>query len=89
MALGGLDVGYSFGRTAELRLGYEGGKKLPPLFGSTIDALGMFEIGKTYQPPFALPGCGRRDNREHIIRTGRSWWRGRGLWARQILLPGR
>jgi NTE family protein len=31
-------------------------KNLPPLLGSTIDALGMFEIGKTYQPPFKLPG---------------------------------
>jgi NTE family protein len=31
-------------------------KNLPPLLGSTIDALGMFEIGKTYQPPFNLPG---------------------------------
>lgn len=31
-------------------------KNLPPLLGSTIDALCMFEIGKTYRPPFALPG---------------------------------
>jgi NTE family protein len=36
-------------------------KRLPPLLGSTIDALGMFEIGKTYQLPFGpkppdLPG---------------------------------
>ena len=31
-------------------------KKLPPLLGSTIEALGVFEIGKTYQPPFTLPG---------------------------------
>jgi NTE family protein len=31
-------------------------KKLPPLLGSTIEALGVFEIGKTYQPRFALPG---------------------------------
>jgi NTE family protein len=30
--------------------------RLPPLLGTTIDALGMFEIGKTYKPPFALPG---------------------------------
>jgi len=28
-------------------------KQLPPLLGSTIDFLGMFEIGKTYQLPFA------------------------------------
>jgi NTE family protein len=31
-------------------------KNLSPLLGSTIEALGMFEIGKTYRPPFALPG---------------------------------
>jgi NTE family protein len=31
-------------------------KNLPPLLGSTIDALGMFEIGKTYQPPYEFPG---------------------------------
>jgi len=31
-------------------------RNLPPLLGSTIDALGMFEMGKTYQPPFKLPG---------------------------------
>jgi NTE family protein len=31
-------------------------KNLPPLLGSTIDALGIFEIGKTYQTPFKLPG---------------------------------
>jgi NTE family protein len=31
-------------------------KNLPPLLGSTIDALGVFEIGKTYEPPFKLPG---------------------------------
>ena len=38
-------------------------KQLPPLLGSTIDFLGMFEIGKTYQlpmpnapPPPYLPG---------------------------------
>jgi NTE family protein len=31
-------------------------KNLPPLLGTTIDVLGMFEIGKTYQPPFKLPG---------------------------------
>jgi len=31
-------------------------KRLPPLLGGTIDALGMLEIGKTYQPAFALPG---------------------------------
>lgn len=30
-------------------------KELPPLLGSTIDFLGMFEIGKTYQLP--LPGA--------------------------------
>jgi NTE family protein len=30
-------------------------KELPPLLGSTIDFLGMFEIGKTYQLPF--PGA--------------------------------
>jgi NTE family protein len=36
-------------------------KKLPPLLGSTIDFLGTFEVGKTYQllngpkPPY-LPG---------------------------------
>jgi NTE family protein len=30
--------------------------RLPPLLGGTIDALGMFEIGKTYQHAFALPG---------------------------------
>jgi NTE family protein len=28
-------------------------KELPPLLGSTIDFLGMFEIGKTYQLPFS------------------------------------
>jgi NTE family protein len=26
------------------------------LLGSTIDFLGMFEVGKAYQPPYALPG---------------------------------
>ena len=31
-------------------------KNLPPLLGSTIDALGMFEVGKTYQPSYKLPG---------------------------------
>ena len=31
-------------------------KNLPPLLGSTIDALGIFEIGKTYRTPFKLPG---------------------------------
>ena len=31
-------------------------KSLPPLLGSTIDALGIFEVGKTYQPPYKLPG---------------------------------
>jgi NTE family protein len=31
-------------------------KQLPPLLGSTMDFLGMFEVGKTYQPPYALPG---------------------------------
>jgi NTE family protein len=36
-------------------------KNLPPLLGSTIDGLAMFEIGKTYQLPFGpkppyLPG---------------------------------
>lgn len=31
-------------------------KNLPPLLGSSIDFLGMFEIGKTYQPPYSLPG---------------------------------
>jgi len=31
-------------------------KNLPPLLGSTIDALGIFEIGKAYQTPFKLPG---------------------------------
>lgn len=31
-------------------------KKLPPLLGSTIDFLGMFEVGKAYQLPYALPG---------------------------------
>jgi len=36
-------------------------KNMPPLLGSTIDFLGMFEVGKTYQlpigpkPPY-LPG---------------------------------
>ena len=30
-------------------------KELPPLLGSTIDFLGMFEVGKTYQLPF--PGA--------------------------------
>jgi NTE family protein len=35
-ALGGLDVGYAFGRTGELRLGYEGGyRKLTPQIGNT------------------------------------------------------
>jgi NTE family protein len=31
-------------------------KNLPPLLGSTIDFLGIFEIGKTYQAPFKVPG---------------------------------
>ena len=36
-------------------------KQLPPLLGSTIDFLGMFEVGKTYPLPFGpkppyLPG---------------------------------
>jgi NTE family protein len=31
-------------------------KNLPPLLGSTIDALGIFEIGKAYQTPLKLPG---------------------------------
>jgi NTE family protein len=36
-------------------------KELPPLLGSTIDFLGLFEVGKTYQLPFGpkppyLPG---------------------------------
>jgi NTE family protein len=31
-------------------------RKLPPLLGSTIDFLGLFEVGKTFQPPFKLPG---------------------------------
>ena len=30
---------------------------MPPLIGSTIDVLGMFEIGKTYQLP--LPNAPR------------------------------
>ena len=31
-------------------------KNLPPLLGSTIDGLAMFEIGKAYHTPFELPG---------------------------------
>ena len=31
-------------------------KQLPPLLGSTIDFLGMFEIGKVYLPQYKLPG---------------------------------
>jgi NTE family protein len=35
-ALGGLDLGYAFGRTGELRLGYEGGyRKLTPQIGNS------------------------------------------------------
>ena len=35
LAIGGLDLGYAFGRTGELRLGYEGGyQKLSPNFGT-------------------------------------------------------
>jgi NTE family protein len=55
-AIGGLDIGYAFGRTGELRLGYEGGyqnlspqigavKELPTVSGGTGDA----RIGYTYQ----------------------------------------
>jgi NTE family protein len=37
--LGGLDLGYEFGRTGELRLGYEGGyRHLSPEIGSTFGA---------------------------------------------------
>ncbi len=37
-ALGGLDFGYGFGRTGELRLGYEGGyQSLKPQIGSTTE----------------------------------------------------
>ena len=36
LALGGLDLGYAFGRTGELRFGYEGGyQKLTPQLGNT------------------------------------------------------
>ena len=36
LVLGGLDVGYGFGRTGELRVGYEGGyQNLSPQFGNT------------------------------------------------------
>jgi NTE family protein len=36
LALGGLDFGYAFGRTGELRLGYEGGyQHLSPQFGNS------------------------------------------------------
>jgi NTE family protein len=31
-------------------------KQLPPLLGSTIDFLGMFEVGKAYNTQFYLPG---------------------------------
>jgi NTE family protein len=37
-ALGGIDTGYAFGRTSELRLGYEGGyEKASPTIGSVPD----------------------------------------------------
>ncbi len=37
-ALGGLDVGYAFGRTGELRLGYEGGyERLSPQVGNSTE----------------------------------------------------
>ena len=31
-------------------------KQLPPLLGSTIDFLALFEVGKAYNTPFYLPG---------------------------------
>ena len=37
-ALGGVDVGYQFGKTGELRLGYEGGyQRLKPQIGSSAE----------------------------------------------------
>jgi hypothetical protein len=44
VALGGLDVGYGFGKTGELRFGYEGGyQQLKPQIGSSV--VGYFDCG--------------------------------------------
>jgi hypothetical protein len=63
-------------------------KNLPPLLGTAIDVLGMFEIGKTYQPPFKLPGdvAGALIVRHYLGRSSR--WRCRRLRPLQILLSG-
>jgi len=60
-AIGGLDFGYAFGRTGELRLGYEGGyqhlslqignsQELPTVSGSTGDVRLQYQLNAVDEP---------------------------------------
>jgi len=65
--LGGIDTGYAFGRTGELRLGYEGGYQkiypeignvptLPTTSGATGDVRIQYQLTKGYTVNPAAPG---------------------------------
>lgn len=61
LTVGGLDLGYGFGRTGELRLGYEGGyqhlspqigndTRLPTVSGTTADVSLQYSLNKLDEP---------------------------------------
>lgn len=61
VGVGGVDLGYSFGRTSELRLGYEGGhqrlspqigndERLPTVSGTTGDVKLQYSLNKLDEP---------------------------------------
>jgi len=68
-ALGGLDLGYAFGRTGELRLGYEGGyQSLRPEIGNTTELPTVSGVTSNFRLQYILD---RTDN-PVVPRSGES-----------------